>query len=52
MTLDQYGHLFGDRLDQVAEAMDAARAAGVYLLCTRADKGVLRDPGEVGESGL
>jgi hypothetical protein len=25
MTLDQYGHLFGDRLDVVADAMDAAR---------------------------
>jgi len=25
MTLDQYGHLFGDRLDVVAGAMDAAR---------------------------
>ena len=25
MTLDLYGHLFGDRLDTVAEAMDAAR---------------------------
>jgi integrase len=25
MTLDLYGHLFGDRLDQVADAMDAAR---------------------------
>ena len=24
MTLDQYGHLFGDRLDIVADAMDAA----------------------------
>ena len=24
MTLDQYGHLFGDRLDEVADAMDAA----------------------------
>jgi hypothetical protein len=24
MTLDQYGHLFGDRLDVVADAMDAA----------------------------
>ena len=23
MTLDQYGHLFGDRLDVVADAMDA-----------------------------
>ena len=37
MTLDQYGHLFGDRLDQVAEAMDAARAAAVYPMCTRGD---------------
>jgi hypothetical protein len=27
MTLDTYGHLFGDRLDEVATAMDAARAA-------------------------
>jgi integrase len=26
MTLDRYGHLFPDRLDEVAEAMDAARA--------------------------
>jgi integrase len=25
MTLDQYGHLFGDRLDIAADAMDAAR---------------------------
>jgi integrase len=25
MTLDQYGHLFGDRLDVVPDAMDAAR---------------------------
>ncbi len=29
MTLDQYGHLFGDRLDEVAEAMAAAPAAAV-----------------------
>ncbi|HVD89576.1 MAG TPA: hypothetical protein VNB91_11840, partial [Jatrophihabitantaceae bacterium] len=29
MTLDLYGHLFGDRLDEVADALDvAARAAG------------------------
>ena len=27
MTLDTYGHLFEDRLDEVAAAMDAARAA-------------------------
>jgi integrase len=27
MTLDLYGHLFGDQLDEVADAMDAARAS-------------------------
>ena len=27
MTLDQYGHLFPDRLDVVADAMDAARSS-------------------------
>lgn len=40
MTLDLYGHLFGDRLDVVADAMDAARSsalADVYPLCTGAD---------------
>jgi integrase len=26
MTLDLYGHLFADQLDQVADAMDAARS--------------------------
>jgi hypothetical protein len=41
MTLDQYGHLFGDRLDQVAAAMDAARAAAVHPTCTRG-----AEPGE------
>jgi len=35
MTLDLYGHLFGDRLDEVAEALDvAAREAHVYPMCT------------------
>jgi integrase len=29
MTLDQYGHLFGDRLDEVADVMAAAHAAAV-----------------------
>lgn len=29
MTLDLYGHLFPDRLDEVADAMDAARTAAV-----------------------
>jgi hypothetical protein len=27
MTLDLYGHLFADQLDEVADAMDAARDA-------------------------
>ncbi len=37
MTMDQYGHLFGDRLDEVSGALDvAARAAGVYPMCTGA----------------
>lgn len=26
MTLDRYGHLFGDRLDEVADALDNAFA--------------------------
>ena len=34
MPLDQYGHPLGDRLDQVAEAMRAARAAAPYPVCT------------------
>lgn len=41
MTLDLYGHLFGDRLDTVADAMETARVAalstisgaGVYPMC-------------------
>jgi hypothetical protein len=28
MTLDLYGHLVADQLDEVADAMDAARANG------------------------
>jgi site-specific recombinase XerD len=37
MTLDLYGHPFGDRLDEVADAFDAAaRAADLYPLCTNA----------------
>jgi integrase len=31
MTLDLYGHLFADQLDEVAEAMDAARTAADFL---------------------
>ena len=40
MTLDLYGHLFPDRLDVVADALDVARTsalAGVYPLCTDAE---------------
>ncbi len=38
MTLDLYGHLFPDQLDEVANALDAAvRDADVYPLCTRAE---------------
>ncbi len=33
MTLDQYGHLFGDRLDVVADAMDAARSSALADVC-------------------
>jgi integrase len=37
MTLDQYGHLFDDRLNDVADRLDAAaRVADVYPMCTRA----------------
>ena len=45
MTLDQYGHLFGDRLDVVADAMDAARVhalAEVYPSCTEPNVITLR----------
>jgi integrase len=34
LTLDRYGHLFGDELDAVAERLDAARSqAGVPPVC-------------------
>lgn len=33
MTLDLYGHLFPDRLDEVADALDAAARAAVSRLC-------------------
>jgi hypothetical protein len=46
MTLDQYGHLFGDRLDVVADAMDAARAKA---LSDGHQTGTKREPGEVVE---
>jgi hypothetical protein len=48
MTLDQYGHLFGDRLDVVADAMDAARAKA---LADRHQMGTKQEPAEVVELG-
>ncbi|MGI8881040.1 MAG: tyrosine-type recombinase/integrase [Jatrophihabitans sp.] len=46
MTLDQYGHLFGDQLDEVADRMDSARSAAVAHLLPPAvvvDLDVVRD---------
>jgi len=38
MTLDLYGHLSLDQLDEVGDRLDAAaRACEVYLLCTDAE---------------
>ena len=45
MTLDQYGHLLGDRLDVVADAMDAAplsALAGGYPVGPRGEVVELR----------
>ena len=36
-TLDLYGHLVPDQLDEVADRLDAAARAVVYPLCTRAE---------------
>jgi integrase len=48
LTLDLYGHLFPDRLDVVADAMDAARAKA---LSDRHQIGTKREPAEVVELG-
>jgi len=37
MTLDQYGHLFGDRLDDVADRMAAARQSAVARVLPEVD---------------
>ncbi len=53
MTLDLYGHLFGDRLDEVADALDAAAsAAGVYRMCTGADVVALPTARQVPKNSL
>jgi integrase len=41
MTLDQYGHLFDDRLDDVADRLDAAAEAFVL---TNELRGAICDP--------
>jgi hypothetical protein len=46
MTLDLYGHLFPDRLDTVADAMDAARAVALEA-STQAGTGRRRDTATV-----
>ncbi len=46
MTLDLYGHLFPDRMDVVADAMDAARQRA---LSDEHQIGTKREPAEVVE---
>src|SRR4051794_6857816 len=52
MTLDQHGHLFGDRLDEVAERMAAAREAAVARGLPEAEIIDLEDAGRSGVSPL
>jgi hypothetical protein len=49
MTLYLYGHLFGHRLDKVANAMDTARSRGFLADCLRTD-GKLIKPSADAES--
>ena len=55
MTLDTYGHLFEDRLDEVGSAMDAARTAArerrAHLRALPRVAPVLPRPGSGLESG-
>jgi hypothetical protein len=43
MTMDTYGHLFENRLDDVAEAMDAARSAARSAARNKPDSEVRGD---------
>ena len=52
MTLDQYGHLCGDRLDEVAERMAAAREAAVARVLREAEIIDLEDARRSGVSPL
>jgi len=45
MTLDLYGHLFGDQLDEIADAMDAAPTAAQTAAQDHAD--FLRTDGQL-----
>ncbi|HEY0498188.1 MAG TPA: site-specific integrase, partial [Kutzneria sp.] len=44
MTLDLYGHLLADQLDEVADAMDAARTAGTVARCAAGSVTALPGP--------
>ena len=53
LTLDRYGHLFPDELDDVARRMDeAARQSGVYRTCTEADPTLFDDEGREAENAV
>jgi integrase len=52
LTLDQYGHLFGDRLDKVATRMAAAREAAVARVLPEAEIIDLDDARRSGPSPL
>ena len=48
MPLDLYVHLVENRLVEVADRLDAAaRAAGVYPLCTSGLQAVMKEDGQV-----
>jgi integrase len=51
MTLDQYGHLFGDRLDVVADAMDTARADALRDVSPTCHEGEVVSLGAARNSG-
>lgn len=52
MTMDTYGHLFEDRLDEISDAMDAAREANRFRLPSAAPLGVSEPNSPDSEDGL
>jgi len=50
MTLDQYGHLFGDRLDDVADRMAAARHTAVARVLPEAGRNGSNSPSMAGKT--